>query len=61
MGLNNSSLVHHGLTTYRMIEKIEERMEDIGELELEACDSPSWISNLFGNTSGPVIKLSENG
>ena len=44
-----------------MIENIEEIMKDIGELELEACDSPSWISILFGNTSGPVIKLSDNG
>ena len=40
---------------------MEERMKDIGELKLEACDSPSYILNLFGKNSGPEIQLNDNG
>ena len=39
---------------------MEERTKDIGELKLEACDSPSYILNLFGKTLGLEIQLSDN-
>ena len=61
MELHTSSLVHYGFTSYKMIEKIEERMEDIGELELEDCDSPSWFLNFPRKNSRPTIQFSENG